>query len=53
MRERKVDWVFKGKLDDARDDFMTYIESQRRLENYVHPMASCSQMCRERGNVRK
>ena len=51
MRERKLDWVFKGKLDDACDDFMTYIESQRRIENYTHPTASCSQMCRERGKI--
>ncbi|XP_074632163.1 uncharacterized protein LOC141890549 [Acropora palmata] len=49
MRERKLDWVFKGNLDDACDDFMTYIESQRRIENYTHPRTSCSQMCRERG----
>jgi len=49
MRERKLDWVFKGNLDDACDDFITYIESQRRIENYTHPRTSCSQMCRERG----
>ena len=51
MRERKLDWVFKGNLDDACDDFMRYIESQRRIENYTHPTTSCSQMCRERGKI--
>ena len=35
MRERKLDWVFKGKLDDACDDFMKYIESQRRIVRYA------------------
>ena len=53
MRERNLDWAFKGKLDDAREDFMTYIESQRRLENYAHPATNCSQMCKERGNGMK
>lgn len=51
MRERKLDWVLKENLDDACDDFMTYIESQRRIENYTHPRTSCSQMCRERGKI--
>lgn len=51
LKERNLDWAFVGKLEDARDNFMEYIESQRRLENYAHPTENCSKMCKERGNV--
>ena len=27
--ERNLDWYFKGKLEDARDEFMKFIESKR------------------------
>ena len=51
--ERNLDWSFKGKLEDARDEFMTFIESKRRTENYAHSVKDCSQMCQERGNSYK
>ena len=51
IMERNLDWSFKGKLDDARDEFMKFIESRRRTENYAHPVTDCSQMCKERGNL--
>ncbi|XP_068713550.1 uncharacterized protein [Montipora foliosa] len=47
---RNLDWSFKGKLEDARDEFMKFIESKRRTENYAHPVKDCSQMCKERGS---
>lgn len=51
LKERNLDWAFVGKLEDARDNFMEYIESQRRLENNAHPTENCSKMCKEGGNV--
>lgn len=51
LMERNLDWSFKGKLEDARDEFMKFIESKRRTENYAHPVRDCSQMCKERGIV--
>jgi len=51
IMERNLDWYFKGKLEDARDEFMKFIESKRRTENYAHPVKDCSQMCKERGIV--
>ena len=51
IMERNLDWYFKGKLEDARDEFMNFIESERRTENYAHPVKDCSQMCKERGIV--
>ena len=53
LRERNLDWSFKGKLEDARDEFMNFVESKRRTENYAHPVTDCSQMCKERGNLYK
>ena len=53
IMERSLDWSFKGKLEDARDEFMKFIESKRRTENYAHPVKDCSQMCKERGNIYK
>lgn len=41
LRERKMKWTFKGKLEDARDEFMSFIESKRRTENYAHSATSC------------
>lgn len=52
IRERNITWYFKGKEDDARDEFMSFVEDQRRTENYTHPETSCSQMCKERGDKR-
>ena len=28
IMERSLDWSFKGKLEDARDEFMKFIESK-------------------------
>lgn len=50
VMERKLDWSFKGKLEDARDEFMNFVENKRRTENYAHSVTDCSQMCKERGN---
>ena len=51
--ERNLDWAFKGKLEDARDEFRKFIKSKRQTENYAHPVTNCSQMCKETGNLDK
>ena len=48
MREWNIPWYFKGKEDDAWDEFMSFVENKRRTENSTHPVTSCSQMCKER-----
>lgn len=49
IRERNIKWQFKGNDDDARDEFMNFVEKKRRIELYDHPAANCSTMCKERG----
>lgn len=51
MRERNIQLQFKGNDDDARDEFMNFVEKKRRIEFYNHPAANCSTMCKERGCV--
>ena len=51
IRERNIQWQFKGNDDDARDEFMNFVEKKRRIELYNHPATNCSTMCKERGCV--
>ena len=41
MRERKLDWVFKGKLDDACDDFMTYKDALKIIPTQRQVALKC------------
>lgn len=49
MRERSLDWAFVGKVDEAKDDFLVYVEKCRRKELYTHNEEDCSPLCKKRG----
>ena len=48
ITERNITCYFKGKEDDALDEFMSFTEDKRRTENYTHQVTTCSQMCKEK-----
>lgn len=49
IRERKLDYSFKGTVDEMKDSFMEYIDGLRRKEKYIHTERDCSPMCKSKG----
>ena len=52
IKERHVDWVFTGKTEESKDQFLDYVENCRRKELYVHNEDDCSSLCKEKGTIR-
>jgi hypothetical protein len=49
MKERKIEWTYKGDGEKQKDVAMEYIENLRRNEVYSHPESDCSRLCKDRG----
>jgi len=49
LRERKMEWKFKGNVEQTMDDLIHHIDTLRRGELYPHSPQDCSDLCKKRG----
>jgi len=49
IRERGIDWTFKGNKEDQLDSIMAEIDRLRCSELYKHTEEDCSDICKKRG----
>lgn len=49
IRERGIDWTFKGNKEEQLDSIMAEIDHLRCSELYKHTEEDCSDICQKRG----